>query len=471
MNFREQLELHCKASFAGIWIVSQEQHEVLRDIVEIRSGNDWKVSQWNPAHDMTIDEFVGGMMDQFDGGKRHLVVLSNVEKYVNEFPEAAQAVSDLMIRAKQERGNVAVVSSSSTLPPSLERQFAVINHDLPDEEVIGKILDELVDGNGIEVADRDAVVSAACGMTRGEAEDAFSLSFVTNGTILPSDIWKMKAKQLQKTGCLELYEGDASFDKLCGLDYMKQFCIDTAGKPDAKGVLLLGVPGAGKSEFAKSLGNEIGLPTVSIDFGAMMGSLVGQTEERLRRALQTIERMAPCVLFADEIEKALSGASNSNDSGVSQRMLGTLLTWLNDRPGGIYFVGTCNDMDQLSSVSAGAFTRAERFDKIFYIGLPSKEQRIAMWDLYTDVYDTDWHPEADCDNWTGAEIKSCCRLAALQGISVVAAANDVVPVFKTAEKALDKLEEWSHERAIDANKGGVYMSPKFTESNMMRRAI
>jgi SpoVK/Ycf46/Vps4 family AAA+-type ATPase len=131
-------------------------------------------------------------------------------------------------------------------------------------------------------------------------------------------------------------------------------------------VLLLGVPGTGKSAFAKALGKETGRPTLVLDVGALMGSLVGQTEQNARRALQIADAMAPCILFIDELEKALSGAAGSgqNDSGVSSRMLGTLLSWMNDHTSNVYLIATCNDISRM----APELSRAERFDGIVFLG-------------------------------------------------------------------------------------------------------
>src|SRR5208282_3762528 len=107
-----------------------------------------------------------------------------------------------------------------------------------------------------------------------------------------------------------------------------------------------GVSGTGKSAFAKALGNETGRPTLLLDIGALMGSLVGQSEANLRQALRIADAMSPCILFADELEKGLSGVGSSGDSGVSTRLFGNLLTWLADHDSDVFFTGTCNDISK-----------------------------------------------------------------------------------------------------------------------------
>jgi SpoVK/Ycf46/Vps4 family AAA+-type ATPase len=165
-------------------------------------------------------------------------------------------------------------------------------------------------------------------------------------------------------------------------------------------VLLLGVPGTGKSALAKGLGNETSRPTLVLDIGALMGSLVGQSEQNTRQALKIIDAMAPCVVFLDEVEKALSGvvSGSAGDSGVSTRLFGTLLSWLNDRQSDVFVVATCNDISRLPP----EFSRAERFDAIFFLDLPSVLQRQAIWRLYLQEFGLDPNdPLPPDDGFTG----------------------------------------------------------------------
>lgn len=243
---------------------------------------------------------------------------------------------------------------------------------------------------------------------------------------------------------------------------LKDFCTKalTPGRPvKPKGILLLGVPGTGKSAFAKALGNETNRPTLTLDVGSLFGALVGQTEERIRQALKIADAMAPCVLFVDEIEKALSGVGGQGDSGVSARLFGTLLTWLNDHTSDVFFIGTCNDISKLPP----EFSRAERFDGIFFIDLPNREERIRIWQQYAKQYLPDPGPGLpeyeecpDSDNWTGAEIKACCRLSALLGVMLAQASENVVPVAVTAADKVTALRKWASGRCLSAAQSGIY---------------
>ena len=148
--------------------------------------------------------------------------------------------------------------------------------------------------------------------------------------------------------------------------------------------------------------------------------------------------MQPAVLFVDEVEKALSGVAGSgqSDSGVSARMFGSLLSWLNDHESDVFVVCTANDVTKLPP----EFCRAERFDGLFFLDLPGKEQKKAIWRMYLDLFDIEADQQFPRDqNWTGAEIRACCRLAALLDVPLVQAAQNIVPVAITAAESVDQL--------------------------------
>jgi SpoVK/Ycf46/Vps4 family AAA+-type ATPase len=192
-----------------------------------------------------------------------------------------------------------------------------------------------------------------------------------------------------------------------------------------------------------------------LDVGALMGSLVGQTESNIRQALKIADAMAPSILFCDEIEKALSGVASSGqtDSGVSARLFGSLLTWLNDHDSDVYFIGTCNDISKLPP----EFSRAERFDAIFFLDLPGRQEKDAIWRIYLDQFELDRGQKRPADDgWTGAEIKACCRLAALLDLPLVQAAQNIVPVSVTAAESVERLRVWASGRCLSADQPGIF---------------
>jgi SpoVK/Ycf46/Vps4 family AAA+-type ATPase len=163
--------------------------------------------------------------------------------------------------------------------------------------------------------------------------------------------------------------------------------------------------------------------------------------------------MSPAILFVDELEKGLSGVGSSGDSGVSTRLFGTLLTWLSDHESDVFFVATSNDISRLPP----EFARAERFDGVFFLDLPGGKDKQAIWDLYRRQFGIPAGQERPADaDWTGAEIKSCCRLAALLDVPLAEAAGHVVPVAVTAAESMDRLRTWASGRCLSAAEPGVY---------------
>ena len=216
---------------------------------------------------------------------------------------------------------------------------------------------------------------------------------------------------------------------------------------------MLGPPGTGKSAIAKALGNETNRPTLVLDPGALMGSLVGQTEQRTRQALRIIDAFGPCVVVIDEVDHALAGHNGSGDSGVMSRFFGAMQTWLNDHTSDAFVVCTSNDISTLPS----AFTRAERFDGVWYVDLPGVAQRRIIWRIYLQKYQLDATQPRPVDaDWSGAEIKACCRLAAMLDVSLIEAARNIVPVAKTAAESIGRLRDWATGRCLSADIAGIY---------------
>ena len=317
--------------------------------------------------------------------------------------------------------------------------------------------------------DWQALLEAAAGLTRAEAEGAFALSLARHDTLRPDVIWDLKGQTLRKQNLLTLHRGQESFASLGGLAALKDFCrraLQPGRSVKPRGVLLLSPPGCGKSAFCRALGNETGRPVLTLDIGALMGGLVGDTERNVRQALKIADAMSPCILFVDELEKGLSGVGGSGDSGVSTRLFGTLLTWLADHTSDVFFIGTANDFSRIPI----EFTRAERQDALFFVDLPRSAERRLIWEMYRSQYDIPANqPIPDDTDWTGAEIKSCCRLSVLLNITLTEAASNVVPVAQTAAEAVTKLRSWASGRCLSADRPGVYRQVEGSENT--RRKI
>jgi hypothetical protein len=492
MTLSEQLAEYVRACFTGLWVQSHEQDDALLEIADLCRQENWKLATWDidqglqiPGQQSDSDSDTGGndplaavrsINALATADSSALLVLQNFHRFLNS-AEIVQALTRQITLGKQNRTFVVVLSPIVQIPVELERQFVVVEHELPGRDQ----LEEIARGIGTEAGELpegvelNTVLDAAVGLTRQEAEGAFSLSLVRNAEIRPETIWQLKSQMLKESGLLTLHQGNESFADLGGLDSLKSFCLramrqqghcDPLRRP--RGVMLLSPPGCGKSAYAKALGNETGRPTLMLDVGSLMGSLVGQSEERTRTALRIADAMAPCVLMIDEVEKAFSGVASSGqtDSGVSARMFGSFLSWLNDHSTDVFVICTCNDIGKLPP----EFARAERFDGVFFVDLPSAGQRECIWDIYLALFQLDSSQGRPSDeNWTGAEIRSCCRLAALLDVPLMAAAQNVVPVAVTAAESVERLRSWANGRCLSADRTGIYTHQTAAGTRKRRR--
>ncbi|HUQ71027.1 MAG TPA: AAA family ATPase [Planctomycetaceae bacterium] len=472
MPLANTLAEYIRAAFSGLYIETQEPAEALRELADLCRQEQWTLATWDIDQGLRL---VGGAntvgtaatdplaalrslpaLATSEGTT--LLVLSNFHRFLNS-AEIVQALQHQLLAGKANRTFVVILAPVVQMPAELERQFVVLTHDLPHREQLAQIAHELAPETPRTGAAWDALLDAAAGLTRYEAEGAFALSLARHDALRPVAVWELKAQTLRKQNLLTLSRTADTFASLGGLAALKEFCrraLQPGRSVTARGTLLLSPPGCGKSAFCRALGQEVGRPVLKLDIGRLMGSLVGESERNIRQALAIADAMAPAILFVDELEKGLSGVNGSGDSGVSTRLFGTLLTWLAEHESDVFFIGTANDIRRLPP----EFTRAERLDAVFFVDLPGAEQRQQIWSLYRRQHDVPASQPTPADEgWTGAEIKSCCRLAALLDVSLTKAARNVVPVSITAAEAVDQLRDWASGRCLSADQPGIYQKP------------
>jgi hypothetical protein len=474
MSLAEQLTDYIHAAFSGLWITTHEPDEAEREIAILAREQHWKLAAWDIARGLRFPNAPQSAATDMGAGDplavlralptladnqgTSLVILHNYHKFLGS-PEVLQTAFTQLIAGKQQRVFLIVLAPVVQMPVELEKLFVVLEHALPDRLQLERMARELTSEQPEEMPQGEAlqrVLDAASGLTRYEAEGAFALSLTRHNALRPECLWELKAQTLRKNNVLTLHRGAERFDSLGGLTSLKEFCrraLRSGKDVKPRGVLLLGVPGTGKSAFAKALGNETGRPTLLLDVGNLYGSLVGSTEANVRQALRVIDAMAPCLCFIDEIEKSLGGVGGSGDSGVATRLFGTLLTYLSDHESDVFFIATSNDISKLPP----EFTRAERWDAVFFIDLPTAAEKDAVWAMYRKQYGiAETQSRPDDTSWTGAEIKSCCRLATLLDMTLTQASNHVVPVAVTAAEQVERLRSWASGRCLNASAPGVY---------------
>lgn len=473
MKLTDELTAFINAAYSGIWVHTFEPDEAEREIIQHAHRQKWKLVVWDVANGLRLPGTNAANIETNASDPQAalralpalaevngtaLLVMHNFHRFLSN-PEVVQNAFSQLVAGKQQRTFIVVLAAVVQIPIELEKLFVVLEHELPGREQLHRIARDLVTDHPEDLPQGeqlDRILDAAAGLTRYEAEGAFSLSLARHNSFLPSSIWDLKAQMLKKSNLLKLHRGQESFASLGGLANLKNFCL-RALKPNKKvkprGLLLLGVPGSGKSRFAKALGNETGRPTLVLDMGALYGSLVGATEQNVRQALRIADAMAPCVIFCDELDKGLSGVGGQGDSGVSTRLFGTLLTWLSDHESDVFFIGTANNIAALPP----EFTRAERLDAVFFLDVPMTAERDVIWQMYREEFAIPAEQARPEDtSWTGAEIRSCCRLAALLDITLHQAAHHVVPVAVTAAEAMEQLRTWATGRCLNASGPGIY---------------
>lgn len=489
MSLVQQLIDYINAAFCGLWIQTQEPDEAERELIEQARQARWGLIVWDLArglrfptgHEMSLEAndpvsvlralpSLAPAETPVSNGEpaTTVLLLPNFHRFLQS-PEIIQTLFETLVAGKQRRLFVIVMSPLVQIPIELEKQFVVIEHALPNRDQLARIAGEMDPQGAAESVIRESLLDAACGLTRSEAEGAFALSLARHNELRADTVWDLKAQSLRKQNLLTLQRGRDGFSALGGLSALKDFCLralQPGRRVKGRGVLLLSPPGCGKSAFAKALGNEVGRPVLTLDIGTMMGGLVGETERNIRQALRIADAMSPCILFVDELEKGLSGVGGSGDSGVSTRLFGALLTWLADHDSDVFFVGTANHIATLPP----EFTRAERLDAVFFLDLPASPERQAIWRLYRNQYDIAANqPIPDDADWTGAEIKSCCRLSALLDLPLREAAANVMPIARTAAESVQKLREWASGRCLSADRAGPFCYEPSSPSGPRRK--
>jgi hypothetical protein len=466
MLLSERIRELTDAGFSGLWIQTAEPDEAIKEIEALCTAENYEctVSEPSPSFDpIGIRDILTQETDT-----PQFYVLPNFAVYLQE-PVIRQSVYRAVMFGKTCKRYVLILSPSVNLPPELEKVFTVVEHDLPTREDLNKIGQQIGTEKGEmpKGVDLDLLLDAAAGLTRYEAEGAFSLSLVRTGKITPATVWEHKEAGLKKSGLLSLHRGGETFDRIGGLDPLKEYLLaslDPKAPFAGQGCMLVGVPGTGKSTIAKALGSTTGRPVIVLDIGRLMTKFVGESGQNMRQALKIADAMAPCVLFLDEIEKALAG-QGTDTSGTKTDIFGTLLTWLNDHTTPVYVIGTSNSLKNLPS----ALTRSGRIDSTWFLDYPDAEQRATIWPIYLDQYKLkpDQARPKD-DRWTGAEIRACCKEAAQKRMSIIEASKYIIPVSLSGARENEELREEAQGKYIDANTGQAFTLRQSTAPDSRR---
>lgn len=402
-------------------------------------------------------------------------------------PMLIRLMKDAIQFGKMTNRHIIIVGCEINRPPELEKDMVCIDLPLPSAEQVGSIVDSICKSARKTVLpeDKEKIVRAALGLTSTEASNAMAFSMMKVKRIDPEIISTIKIDTIRRNGILDVVETKADAAHVGGLAAVKEWIkkriraftpeAEKFGVPTPKGVMVIGVSGTGKSLVGNTIATSLGVPMLRLEGSKIFNQYVGESERNMRNAIHTADIMSPCVLFIDELEKVMSGSSGRLDSGVSSRVLGTLLQWMNDKKTKVFVVATANNISQLPP----ELLRRGRFDQIFFVDLPDAEDRESIWKIHIarigrkpEDFDTT-HLAGLTDGFTGAEIASIVDDGLVNAFDLGCepttkimeqAVSETVPLSRTMREQLGQMRSWAEHRAVNAS-GKAPSRPKVEAGN------
>jgi hypothetical protein len=406
-----------------------------------------------------------------------LYVLCDIHPFLAE-PRVVRLLKDIALRYREVAHTLVLLSHRVDIPPELTRLAARVELSLPDQEEIMAIVreearrwQEANGGRRVKTDNRtlSQLTRSLRGLTHADCRRLIRSAIFDDGSIAESslpEINRAKFELMDLDGVLSFEYRTEQFASVAGVDRLRAWLEQRraaalvegdAAADRPKGVLLLGVQGAGKSLTARAVAGAWGLPLLRLDMGALYNKYVGETERNLRQSLRSAELMAPCVLWMDEIEKGVAGSDS--DEGVSRRLLGSLLTWMAEQRSGVFVVATANDVAALPP----ELLRKGRFDEIFFVDLPDEETRAEIFRIHLRRRGVDTEGmdggalAAMSEGFSGAEIeqvvvnaryRAAAAQAALDVAHLAAEIRATVPLSVTMAERTEALRAWAEGRTV-----------------------
>ena len=493
LNKRDELRLLVNSHHPIITIETTEEERVEQLLFQIGTELEVPVYHWSVTKGLA--RFRGEPLYHTDDPELALAnialisgdaifLLKDFARYC-ENDKICRRVRELGENFRTARRSIVITAASTQLPRELEGDSAPFELGLPElEELFSGVRQTLADLNreshipvSLDTMGMQQAAQALAGLTKEEALRTLRMSVLSRGkadTAIINDLVEAKRNILRGEGLLETVRRDSSFSDIAGLQRLKEWLIKrksalTAegqkfGLVPPKGILITGVQGCGKSLAAKAVAGEWGFELARLDAGALYDKFVGESEKKLRKGLELAQKMAPVVLWIDEIEKAFAsaGASGDADAGLSQRLLATLLTWMQDREPGVFLAATSNNISALPP----EMLRKGRFDEIFFVDLPSGKVREALFALHLKKRGRDSSTfglaklASATNGFSGAEIEQSIisglysAFAAKQQLSteiLIAEIGATQPLSVTRAEDIAAIREWARTRAVPAD--------------------
>jgi ATP-dependent 26S proteasome regulatory subunit len=492
---QEELSILIQAQYPLIYLLTSEEERAESAIAAIAQDKPqrrvfiWTVTHGivefghprsvNQHNTVSPEAAVQWVMHQREPG---LYIFKDLHAFIDS-ASVTRSLRDAIASFKGSLKTIILMSpeAAQRIPVELEKEVAVIDYPLPTMAELDEVLSTHLEPSRprrMNTPDvREKLLKAALGLTLDEAQKVYRKAKVTTGRLTDQevDVVLSEKKQLiRRNGILEYIDVDETIDSVGGLDELKHWLQQRSdaftekareyGLPQPKGMLILGVPGCGKSLIAKTTSRLWGLPLLRLDMGRVYdGSTVGRSEANLRNALKTAESISPAILFIDEMDKAFAGGAGSADSdgGTSSRIFGSFLTWMQEKSSPVFVMATANRVERLP----GEFLRKGRFDEIFFVDLPTAEERREIFQIHLskrrreiDRFDLDQLANV-CDGFSGAEIEqgivAAMYEAFAQGreftqLDIIAASRATLPLSKTMNEQVTALRDWARQRARPA---------------------
>ena len=500
----QKLILMIRAYYPVLYLHSYEYYRTkqkIKGIVELlrREGKKVNYYQWDCVYGLVqilpdktekrIErmqnplEVLAYILNSKKSGEKNIFVLDDINNHIDR--DEVKLMFRKIAEATNNNTHAIILSSIYRLPAELEKYITVLQIPLPKRNELGEVLDIVAKQSKVELKTnlRNRLIDAALGMTSMEADLAYCLASVKDGfdDKSPFTVSSEKEQIIRKSGILDYFPKNESLKDVGGMENLKewlkkrQLAYDKEardwGLKEPKGLLLLGVPGCGKSLIAKSIASNWNMPLLRLDVGKVFQGIVGSSEDNIRKAIATAEAVAPCVLWIDEIEKGLSGvqSSGATDGGVTSRIFSTILTWMQEKTAPVFVVATANNINQLPP----ELLRKGRFDEIFFVDLPSQKEKENIFSIHLQKNRQNVSSFAldilaqKAEGFNGAEIEECVKEAMftayvesqesniapkLQMIHILDAIKNTVPLSKTMEKQITDLRKFAVSRAKNASK-------------------
>jgi SpoVK/Ycf46/Vps4 family AAA+-type ATPase len=494
---QEELSILIRSQYPLIYLITSEEDRAEQDVLRIaeRERPHRRVFSWSLTRGVVEYGQGGGTPQQgtvppqqaLDFAIRQrdpgVFIFKDLHPFLNQggSAEVVRWLRDAVASFKGTDKSIILMSPIQEVPIELEKEVVTLDFSLPTlselNDVLSRQLSQVRSPKKLSTDAREKLLKATLGLTRDEAEKVYRKAYVTTGQLTEDevDIVLSEKKQLiRRNGILEYIEDDQTIASVGGLDELKHWLHQRSnafterareyGLPQPKGMLILGVPGCGKSLIAKTTARLWGLPLLRLDLGRVYdGSMVGKSEANLRNALKTAESISPAILFIDELDKAFAGSAGSADSdgGTSSRIFGSFLTWLQEKTSPVFVMATANRVERLP----GEFLRKGRFDEIFFVDLPSPEERADIFRIHLskrrhDIARFDLEQLANvCDGFSGAEIEQAIVAAMYEAfaqdreftqLDIIAAMKSTQPLSKTMTEQVSALRDWARQRARPA---------------------